>query len=181
MKKAFWSSLFPLSYVVIYLVNGEKLPLKGYFILQFFKKGWKSNFLEWNTTFFVNVFRFNANDSWVYSKLVGTPCSSVLAWGCTYVGGGIEEAIGIGGKGGDEVSRLASSDDETSLKASSSLAQLGPDFLVFSALSAAPASDLREALASKVALAGLQRPPAWMVFACWSDLCIRSLRSASKK
>mgnify|MGYP007015968569 CR=1 FL=1 len=120
--------------------------------------------------------------------LIIWPCH---AWGkgileySTYVGGGIEEAIGIGGKGGDEVSLLASSDDETSLKASSSLAQL-PDFFVFSALSAAPvvASDFREALASKedwlASFPWLRPGPAW-VFACWSDLCIRSLRSASKK
>ena len=53
LKMAFRSNFSPLSYVVTYLVNGEKLPLKAYlFHFAVFKKGWKSIFLERNTTFF---------------------------------------------------------------------------------------------------------------------------------
>ena len=49
---------------------------KPFSFLQFRKKGWKSNFLERNTIFFVNVARFACKHFWVYPKLVGTPGTS---------------------------------------------------------------------------------------------------------
>ena len=55
---------------------GEKWLSNPYSFLAVPKKGWKSNFLEQNTNFFVNVARFARKHFWAYPKLVGTPCSN---------------------------------------------------------------------------------------------------------
>ena len=44
------------------------------FIFAVYKKGSKSNFIEQNTIFFVNVARFARKHFLAYPKLVGTPC-----------------------------------------------------------------------------------------------------------
>ena len=51
----------------------EKLQNNSIFIFVVYKKGSKSNFLERNTFFFVNDVRFARKHFWAYSKLVGTP------------------------------------------------------------------------------------------------------------
>ena len=64
-KMAFESNFWPIYYINYYIRQiAEKKPFS---ILQFRKKGAKSNFLERNTFFFVSVIR-----SW--SKLAGTHC-----------------------------------------------------------------------------------------------------------
>ena len=53
---------------------GEKLLKNPLSFLAVHKKGWKSNFLEQNTNFFVNDACFARKHFWAYSKHVGTPC-----------------------------------------------------------------------------------------------------------
>ena len=52
---------------------GEKLLKNPLPFFAVYKKGWKSNFLERNTNFFVNDARFARKQLWTYSKLIGTP------------------------------------------------------------------------------------------------------------
>ena len=54
---------------------GGKLLNNPLSFLAVYKKGWKSNFLEQNTNFFVNVACFACKHCWADSKLVGTPCT----------------------------------------------------------------------------------------------------------
>ena len=78
MKMEFFSIFVP----IVLCINlsskfheiGEKLLKNPFSVLAVFKKGWKSNFLEQNTNFFVNDARFARKHFWADSKLVGTPC-----------------------------------------------------------------------------------------------------------
>ena len=54
---------------------GVKLLKNPFSFLAVFKKGWKSNFLEQNTNFFLNDVRFARKLLGQYSKHVGTPCN----------------------------------------------------------------------------------------------------------